>query len=93
MPIYSWRETARLFICYCLTRTTAIQVEYKAPSALPVVLRHLGNNTDGYQLVEWDHVNMSGFLLFCLFVQLFFLFLKFQILRWKATIKLYFIYW
>lgn len=78
MPIYSWRETAHLFICTCLTRTTAIQVEYKAPSALPAVLRRLGNNTDGYQLVEWGackHVRI-------LFVQLFFFI--FEILNFKV---------
>lgn len=77
VPIYSWRETAHLFICTCLTRTTAIQMEYKVPSALPAVLRHLGNNTDGYQLVEWGackHVRVLVVLFVCSVV---FLFLKF----------------
>lgn len=78
MPIYSLRETGRLFICNCLTRTTVIQVEYKAPSALPAVLRRLGNKTEGYQLVEWGackHVRV-------LFVQLFFFI--FEILNFKV---------
>lgn len=82
MPIYSWRETVRLFICNCLTRTTAIQMEYKAPSALPAVLRHLANNTDGYQLVEWGgckHVRVLIVLFVCSVV-----FFIFEILNFKV---------